>query len=103
MIEQLQKDPRKRNSPILKNLIAGKPRLNGKMQEALKAFNTIGRVRNYVGQTASPCPLSECDILKYIELHGVTCYEPDIFLEIILSLDNEWLKIDAERRKREQK
>ena len=103
MIEQLQKDPRKKNSPILKQLLLGRPKLNYKMQLALNAFNVISRSRNYVGQMASPCPLSECDIIKYIELHGVTCYEPDIFMEIIISLDNEWLRIEADRRKREQK
>lgn len=101
MIEQLQRDPRKRKSPMLKQLIEARPNLTPKMNMALSAFNSISRRRGYAGQYATPLPISEDDVISYINTHGCDCYESDILINIIITLDNEWLKLDAERRKRE--
>lgn len=103
MIENMQRDPRKRKSPMLKELLKSKPRMNVKMQLAMNSFNSVARNRRYTGQTASPLPLTERDVIDYIELHGCNTYEPDIMINIILALDNEWLTIEAARRKAEAK
>lgn len=101
MIEMMQRDPRKRKSPMLKELLKSKPRMNVKMQLAMNSFNSIARNRKYTGQTALPLPLNERDVIEHIKLHGCNTYEPDILINIILSLDNEWLTLETARRKAE--
>ena len=101
MIQMMQKDKRKRNSPMLKQLLASKPKLNHKMQIAMNAFNAISRGRRYTGQYASPLPLTEYDVIDYIKLHGCNSYESDILVSIILAVDNEWLTLEAAKRKAE--
>ena len=101
MIKMMERDKRKRNSPMFKELMKGRPDITPKMQRALEVFNVLCRGRKYVGQYASPLPLTESSIIKYIETHGVTCYEADILVSIILSLDNSYLEAEAARRKLE--
>lgn len=101
MVEAMQKDRRKRNSPMLKQLLESKPRLNTKMQLAMNSFNSIGRSRKYTGQSALPLPLTESDVIEHIKLYGCNSYEADILINIILALDNEWLKLETARRKSE--
>lgn len=103
MIEAMQRDKRKRNSPMLKQLLSSKPKINHKMQLAMNTFNTISRSRKYTGQYASPLPLTEQDVIEYIGLHGCNSYESDILINIILALDNEWLTLESARRKSEAK
>lgn len=97
----MQRDRRKRNSPMLKQLLRSKPSVTDKMQLAMNSFNTISRARRYTGQCASPLPLTEQDVIEHIILHGCNSYEPDILINIILALDNEWLKLETARRKAE--
>jgi len=103
MITAMQKDRRKRNSPMLKQLLESKPSVTNKMQLAMNSFNTISRSRRYTGQMASPLPLTEQDVIEHISIHGCKSYEPDIIIDIILALDNEWLTIETARRKAEAK
>jgi hypothetical protein len=101
MIQAMQRDKRKRNSPMLKELLKSKPSVNAKMQIAMNAFNTISRSRKYTGQYASPLPLTESDVMEHVNLHGCSGYESDIMINIILALDNEWLTLESARRKAE--
>lgn len=103
MIAMMQRDKRKRNSPMLKELLKSKPNVKPRMQQALNAFSSIGRSRKYTGQSSSPLPLTENDVLSYISVHGCNCYESDILINIILALDNEWLTLDSARRTAEAK
>ena len=103
MIEAMQRDSRKRNSPMLKELLKSKPKVNAKMQQCMNSFNTISRGRRYTGQYASPLPLTEADVIEHISLHGCTSYESDIMINIILAIDNEWLTLESARRKAEVK
>lgn len=103
MITMMQRDKRKRNSPMLKELLKSKPNVNAKMQMAMNAFNSISRSRKYTGQTSSPLPLTEHDVMSYISIHGCDCYENDILINIILALDNEFLTLDSARKKAEAK
>lgn len=88
---------------MLKELLKSKPNVNAKMQQAMNAFNSICRCRQYTGQYSSPLPLTEHDVINYISVHGSNCYESDILMSIILALDNDWLKIDSARRIAEAK
>ncbi|MBL4795847.1 MAG: hypothetical protein JKY50_00380 [Oleispira sp.] len=99
----MQRDKRKRKSPMLKELLKSKPNVKPRMQQAMNVFNSISRGRQYTGQTSSPLPLTEHDVMSYISIHGLTCYEGDILINIILALDNEWLTLDSARRKAEAK
>ena len=101
MIAMMQRDSRKRNSPMLKALLESKPNVTNKMQHAMNAFNSISRSRKYTGQYSSPLPLTEHDVMDYIRVHGCNSYESDILINIILALDNEFLTLDAARRKAE--
>ena len=101
MIESMQSDSRKRNSPMLKELLKSKPNITAKMQLAMNSFNTISRARRYTGQYALPLPLTETDVMDYISLHGCTSYESDILINIILALDNEYLTLESAKRKAE--
>lgn len=88
---------------MLTHLRKAKPKVTPKQQEALNIFNTVSRNRRYTGQMASPLPLTENDIVQYLDLHGCNCYERDIIINIVLALDNEWLSLESARRKREAK
>lgn len=101
MIAMMMRDKRKRNSPMLKQLLKSKPNVNAKQQQAMNAFNSISRGRRYTGQAATPLPLTESDVIEYVSVHGITCYESDILTNIILALDNEYLTLEAARRKAE--
>jgi hypothetical protein len=101
MLEMMSRDKRKRNSPMFKALLKDKPSITPKMQMALNAFNSISRSRKYTGQYASPLPLTEHDVIENINLNGCCSYEPDIMISIILALDNEFLTIEAAKRKSE--
>lgn len=52
---------------------------------------------------ASPLPLTDADVVEHINVHGCNSYEPDILINIILALDNKYLELESERRKREAK
>ena len=86
---------------MLKQLLSSQPSVTDKMQLAMNSFNTILRARRYTGQCDSPLPLTEQDVIDHIILHGCNSYEPDILTNIILALDNEWLKLEKARRKAE--
>ena len=101
MIEMMQRDKRKRKSPMLKTLLESKPNVTAKMQGAMNAFNSISRSRKYTGQYSSPLPLTEHDVIEHIQLNGCNSYESDIMINIILALDNEYLTIEAAKRKAE--
>ena len=101
MIAMMQRDKRKRKSPMLKALLESKPHVTARMQQAMNAFNSISRSRKYTGQYSSPLPLTEHDVIEYISVHGCNSYESDILISIILALDNEFLALDAARRKAE--
>ncbi|MDB4352478.1 hypothetical protein OAA60_03495 [Porticoccaceae bacterium] len=101
MIAMMQRDKRKRKSLMLKTLLASKPNVTAKQQQAMNTFNAISRSRKYTGQYASPLPLTEHDVIQHIQLHGCNCFESDIMINIILALDNEFLTLDAARRKAE--
>ena len=101
MIEMMQRDKRKRKSPMLKTLLESKPNITAKMQQAMNSFNSISRSRKYTGKYASPLPLTEHDVMQHIKLNGCNSYEPDIMISIILALDNEFLTIEAVKRKAE--
>lgn len=101
MIKMMERDKRKRNSPMFKELMKGRPNITPKMQIAMNAFNAISRGRRYTGQYASPLPLTEYDVIDYIKLHGCNSYESDILVSIILAVDNEWLTLEAAKRKAE--
>jgi len=88
---------------MLKELLKSKPRVTAKMQQAMNVFNSVSRGRKYAGQYVSALPLTEFDIMQYINIHGSSAYEPDILINIILALDNEWLTLEAARRKAESK
>jgi len=103
MIAMMQRDKRKRKSPMLKALLESKPSVTAKMQQAMNAFNSISRGRGYTGQYATALPLTEKDVISHISIHGSTCYESDILVNIILALDNEWLTLEAARKKAEAK
>ena len=103
MITQLQQDPRRRKGKLITELLKSKPRVNNKMRQALNAFNSVSRKRRYTGQMASPLPLTDADVVEHINVHGCNSYEPDILINIILALDNKYLELESERRKREAK
>ena len=86
---------------MLKELLNSKPKMNAKLQMTLNAFHTISRSRKYTGQYSSPLPLTEHDVLSFIDLHGCEMFESDILVNIILALDNEHLKLEAAHRKAE--
>ena len=97
----MERDPRKKKSPLYKQLSASKPKMTPELREVLNAYHTISRGRKYAGQYASPCPLTEKDVLEYISLHGACGYESDILINIVLNLDNHYLELDAKRRKKD--
>ena len=103
MVSMMQRDKRKRNSPMLKELLKSKPNVNAKMQQAMNIFNSISRGRKYTGQSSSPLPLTEHDVMSYISIHGCSSYENDILVNIIIALDNEFLTLDSARRISEAK
>lgn len=86
---------------MLKELIKSKPKVNARMRQAMNIFNTVSRNRKYAGQYAAPLPLTEIDVVSHIDLHGNECFESDILINIILALDNEYLKLESAKRKAE--
>lgn len=84
----------------LERLQREKPNLTDKLNGILGAFYRLDRERDRVGQMASPQHIKRAAIFEYIELSGSHGYEPDMFRDIIFSVDEEHLKLFYERQKR---
>lgn len=87
----------------LKNMQSQKPNLTSKQHEILGAFYRLDRERDRVGQMASPQHIKQKSVREYIEFNGSHGYEPDIFIDIILQIDDKYLVMFFEKQAREAK
>tara|TARA_R100000541_G_scaffold18259_2_gene28055 strand:- start:5694 stop:6023 length:330 start_codon:yes stop_codon:yes gene_type:complete len=107
VLTELEKIPSKHLSPYnkaaLKELKGRKPNLTSKQSSLLGAFYRLDRERDRVGQMATPQHLKQSAIREYIKYNGAHSYESDIFMSIILDIDEEYLTLFFAKQKRDAK
>ena len=67
--------------------------------EVMTAYRFLSATRT--GNGYGPNPISLAEIRAYLEINGAPELPVDIFMEFLIRMDQRYLKLEAERQKRE--